>query len=179
AARAPDPRSRTAEGAAGAAAAASAPAGGEAPRGRARAAPRTRSSARCRRRPRRRCRRAARPSRRALGFAPRRDRPRIPCTTPLRTGRISASKPSQSLCRCPGASVTQNTTIEKLLRGGHPLAEAFQLELDCDRAVGFPGAPAHVTPADDPKPPAARVVLPADELLERLLLEERIAVARD
>src|SRR5690606_29442336 len=80
---------------------------------------------------------------------------------------------------CAGASVAKNTTVEELLRGGHLLAEAFQLELDRDGAVGFPVAPAHIAPADDAQPPAARIVFPADELLERLLLEERVAVARN
>src|SRR5690606_1750946 len=80
-----------------------------------------------------------------------------------------------SVTACAGASVTQDTTVEKLLRGGHPLAEALELELDRDRAVRFPRPSAHVTPADAAQPPAARFVLPAEVLLQRLLLEERIA----
>src|SRR5690606_7236783 len=55
----------------------------------------------------------------------------------------------------------------------------FELELNCERAVLVVGTPAHVAAADDAQPPAAGVVLPADELLERLLLEQRVGVAAD
>src|SRR5690606_1497558 len=48
-----------------------------------------------------------------------------------------------------------------------------------DRAVGLPGAPAGILPADHAQPPATRLVLPAQELLERLVLEKRVAVAAD
>src|SRR5690606_27376938 len=51
--------------------------------------------------------------------------------------------------------------------------------LDRDGRVGFPGAAADEAPPDDPQTPAARVEFPAEELLERRLLEERVAVSAD
>src|SRR5436190_17323804 len=76
-------------------------------------------------------------------------------------------------------AVAQNTTVEQLVRRGHALRQALQLELHRDRIVGLSRAPAHVIAVDHAQAPAARLVLPADEVLEALLVEERIAVAAD
>src|SRR5690606_21578005 len=76
-------------------------------------------------------------------------------------------------------SVSQNTTVQQLLRGGDPLAEPLELELDRDGRVRFPGAAADEAPPNDPQTPAARVEFPAEELLERRLLEKRVAVPAD
>src|SRR5688572_24558004 len=80
----------------------------------------------------------------------------------------------------PGdVAVAQNTTVEQLVRRRDPLRQAFELELQRDRIVLLAGAAAHVIAADHAQAPAARLVLPADEILEPLLVEERIAVEAD
>src|SRR5688572_3001594 len=80
----------------------------------------------------------------------------------------------------PGdVAVAQNTTVEQLVRRRDALRQAFELELQGDRVVGLAGAPAHVIAVDHPQSPAAGFVLPADEVLEPLLVQERIAVAAD
>src|SRR5688572_27437479 len=80
----------------------------------------------------------------------------------------------------PGdVAVAQNTTVEQLVRRRDALRQAFELELQGDRIVGLAGAPAHVVAVDHPQSPATGLVLPADEVFEPLLVEERIAVAAD
>src|SRR5262245_1757763 len=76
-------------------------------------------------------------------------------------------------------AIAQNTTVEQLVRRGNSLRQALQLELHRDRIVGVAGAAAHVVAVDHAQAPAAGLVLPADEVLEPFLFEERIAVAAD
>src|SRR5262245_61492066 len=76
-------------------------------------------------------------------------------------------------------AIAQNTTVEQLVRRGGSLRQAFQLELHRDRVVGLAGAAAHVVAVDHAQAPAAGLVLPADEVLEPFLVEERIAVTAD
>ena len=76
-------------------------------------------------------------------------------------------------------AVAQNTTVQEVVRRRDALRQALQLELQRDRAVGLAGAAAHVVAVDHAQPPAARLVFPAEEVLEALLVEERIAVAAD
>src|SRR5262245_62035642 len=76
-------------------------------------------------------------------------------------------------------AVAQNTTVEQLVRRGHALRQALQLELHRDRVVGLARAAAHVVAVDHSQAPAAGLVLPADEVFEPLLVEERVAVAAD
>src|SRR5262245_14005066 len=75
-------------------------------------------------------------------------------------------------------AIAQNTTVEKLVRRGDSLRQALQLELHRDRVVGLAPA-AHVVAVDHAQAPAAGLVLPAEEVFEPLLVQERIAVAAD
>src|SRR5688572_19615481 len=75
--------------------------------------------------------------------------------------------------------VAKNTTVEQLVRRGDPLRQTLELEHERQRAVGLARTAAHVVAIDYSQAPATGFVFPADEVLEPLLVEERIAVAAD